>query len=81
MIHVYFSPTKKMNWIVNILQVKFLVLVLFSDLPYFFLALFPGLYYLFYALVGLFLIYGELILKPIYSQLSWGKIFTIFFWI
>ena len=34
----------------------------------------------FYALGGLFLIYGEHILKPIYiySQLSWGKIFTIF---
>ena len=29
-------------------------------------------YCLFYALGGLFLIYGKHILKPIYSQLSWG---------
>jgi hypothetical protein len=35
----------------------------------------------FYALGGLFLIYGEHILKPIYSQLSWVEIFIIFLWV
>ena len=34
-----------------------------------------------YALGGLFSIYGEHILKPIYPQLSWDKIFSIFSWV